>query len=150
MLFRSLGLAIGSRTLGVLAGVDMLAALVLLAGIETATKGLRQALSRAGRFVAYLLPGFVLAYVVMGLVWPWSVQAPLNPWRALTYFSHFFEAPWRERFAGELILVPDMPRSYVPTLLALQLPEIFLGLGLSGALGALFAAGRREIGRAHV
>ena len=140
-----LGLAIGSRTLGVLAGVDMLAALILLGAIEAGSKGPREALARAARFVAYLLPGFVVAYVVMGLVWPWSAQAPLNPWRAIIYFSHFFEAPWREQFAGDLILVPDMPRSYVPTLLALQLPEIFLGLGLAGILGAFFAAGRRDL-----
>jgi hypothetical protein len=140
-----LGLALGSRTLAVLAGASMLAALLLLVAIEAKAEGMREALSRAGRFVAWLLPGMVLAYAVMGLVWPWSVQAPLNPWRAVTYFSHFFEAPWRELFAGELILVPDMPRSYVPTLFALQLPEIFVALAVSGALGALYVAFRRDL-----
>src|SRR5262249_15976888 len=45
----------------------------------------------------------------------------------------------------ELILVPDMPRSYVPTLLALKLPEIFILLGLAGATGALIASVRREV-----
>ena len=100
-----------------------------------------QALSRAGRFVACLIPGLLLAYAVMALVWPWSVQAPLNPWRAVAYFSHFFEKPWRELFAGELILVPDMPRSYVPTLFALQLPEIFLALGLSRPGGRCLRSG---------
>ncbi len=44
-----------------------------------------------------------------------------------------------------LILVPDMPRSYVPTLFALKLPEIFLVLGFGGAAGALVAAIRRDI-----
>jgi hypothetical protein len=140
-----LGLALGSRTLAVLAGASMLAALLLLVAIEAKTEGMREALSRAGRFAAWLLPGLLLAYAVMGLVWPWSVQAPLNPWRAMTYFSHFFEAPWRELFAGQLILVPDMPRSYVPTLFALQLPELFLALAVSGALGALYAAFRRDL-----
>jgi hypothetical protein len=38
-----------------------------------------------------------------------------------------------------------MPRSYVPTLFALQLPEIFLGLGLAGAAGALIAALRHNL-----
>jgi hypothetical protein len=140
-----LGLSIGSRTLGILSGVDMLAALALLVGVEAKAKGMRAAFFRAGRFVGYLIPGLLLAYAVMALVWPWSVQAPLNPWRAVTYFSHFFEAPWRELFGGELILVPDMPRSYVPTLFALQMPEIFLALGLSGALGACYAAARRDL-----
>ena len=139
-----LGLSVGSRTLGTLSGVNMLAALALLLGIEANAKGMREALLRAGRFAALLIPGLLLAYAVMALVWPWSVQAPLNPWRAVAYFSHFFEHPWREWFAGELILVPDMPRSYVPTLFALQMPEIFLVLGLSGLVGAFYATARRD------
>jgi hypothetical protein len=139
------GLSIGSRTLGTLSGATLLAAFALLVASEAKANGMRQATFRATRFVAYLVPGLLLAYAVMALVWPWSVQAPLNPWRALTYFSHFFEAPWRELFAGNLILVPDMPRSYVPTLFALQTPEIFLALGLSGLLGAFYAAAQRDL-----
>ena len=140
-----LGLSIGSRTLAVLAGVPMLAAWMLLFATEAGALGTRQAFSRAGRFFVRLLPGLLLACAVMALLWPWSVQSPLNPWRALIYFSHFFEAPWRELFAGQLILVPDMPRSYVPTLFALKMPELFLVLALAGALGACFAAARRDI-----
>jgi len=45
----------------------------------------------------------------------------LIPFHAVEYFSNFFEKPWRELFDGQLILVPDMPRRYVPTLLALTL-----------------------------
>ena len=67
----------------------------------------------------------------MGLVWPWSVVSPLNPFRAVEYFSNVFEKPWRELFDGQLIPVTDMPRSYVPTLFALQLPELMLALGLA-------------------
>jgi hypothetical protein len=37
-----------------------------------------------------------------------------------------------------------MPRGYVPTLFALQMPEIFLGLALAGIVGALTAACRRN------
>ena len=37
---------------------------------------------------------------VMALMWPWSVVVPLNPLRALVYFSHFFEKPWQELFDG--------------------------------------------------
>ena len=65
--------------------------------------------------------------------------------RAVAYFSHFFEKPWQELFAGALITVTDMPRSYVPTLFALQLPEIFLALALAGTVGALIAACRRDL-----
>ena len=78
--------------------------------------------------VYVLLPGLVLGYLVMGLIWPWSIMEPGNPFQALTYFSHFFEKPWKEMFDGALVSVPDMPWSYLPTLFALQLPEVLLGL----------------------
>ena len=35
-----------------------------------------------------------------------------------------------------------MPRSYVPTLLAVQLPELMLALGLCGFAGAVIAVCR--------
>jgi hypothetical protein len=82
----------------------------------------------------------------MALVWPWAAVNPANPFRALEYFSRFFEKPWSELFAGKLILVTEMPRSYVPTLLAFQLPELFLVLGLTGAIGAAVAVFRSGIG----
>ena len=63
------------------------------------------------------------------------------PLRAVDYFSHFFEKPWRELFDGRLIPVTDMPRSYVPTLIALKLPELMLALGICGTV-----AGHRRSG----
>jgi hypothetical protein len=100
---------------------------------------------RLGHFILALLPGLLLAYLVMGLVWPWAVVDPLNPLRSLEYFSVFFEKPWNELFAGALIAVPDMPRSYLPTLLALQMPEIFLVLTGAGTVLAFVAAARRDV-----
>ena len=88
------------------------------------------------------IPAVILAYLVMGLVWPWSVVSPLNPFHAVEYFSNVFEKPWRELFDGQLIPVTDMPRSYVPTLFALQLPELMLTLGLCGLAGAIVAVTR--------
>jgi hypothetical protein len=95
--------------------------------------------------VLALLPGLVLAYLVMALVWPWSVLSPINPLRAVGYFSRFFEDPWGELFNGVVIPVTDMPRSYLPTLMALKLPVIFLLLGLVGATGALIASARGAV-----
>jgi hypothetical protein len=66
--------------------------------------------------------------------------SPFNPLRALFYFSHFFEKPWKELFDGRLLSVADMPRIYVPKLLALTMPEGFLALGLVGAVIGLAAA----------
>ena len=81
----------------------------------------------------------------MALVWPWGVAEPLNPFRALQYFSRFFEEPWDELFDGRLVKVTDMPRSYLPTLLALKLPEMFVVLACGGAIGALIGMFRHDV-----
>jgi hypothetical protein len=135
-----LGLAIGTRVLGGFAVLYAMVALLAIVAIETRHLGGRPAATRGGGFLLRLLPWLVLAYAVMALIWPWSVASPLNPLRALLYFSHFFEQPWRELFQGSPILVPDMPRRYVAQLFALTLPEIMLALGLAGAASAFVAA----------
>ncbi len=140
-----IGLSIGTRILGGFGAVYAIGALLLVIAIEARQDGVRRAASRAGAFVLALLPALILAYAVMALVWPWSVVEPLNPVRALVYFSSFFEKPWRELFDGSLISVPDMPRRYVPQLFALELPEIMLALGLGGVVGACAATINRTL-----
>lgn len=133
------GLAIGARVLGGFAIATALLPLPFIVAVRSRATGLRIALSECGSFLLPFIPAAILAYLLMGLVWPWSVVSPLNPFRAVEYFSNFFEKPWRELFDGQLIPVIDMPRSYVPTLLAVQLPELMLALGLCGTAGAIFA-----------
>jgi hypothetical protein len=131
-----IGLSIGARVLGGFAVLNAVVPLGVILTIRARSWGLRPALTECGAFLAPFIPAVVLAYLVMGLVWPWSVLSPLNPFRAVEYFSNFFEKPWRELFDGRLIPVIDMPRNYVPTLFALQLPELLLALGLAGMIGA--------------
>ena len=133
-----IGLAIGARVLGGFAVLNALLPLPLIVAIRWRA-GFKAALGECGAFLAPFIPAAILAYLVMGLVWPWSVLSPLNPFRAVEYFSNFFEKPWRELFDGQLIPVIDMPRSYVPTLFALNVPELMLALGLSGMVGAIVA-----------
>jgi Dolichyl-phosphate-mannose-protein mannosyltransferase len=140
-----LGLTIGTRIIGGIAGFYALGGLAVILAGEAFAGGLRPAAARLARFALILLPGFLLAYLIMGLVWPWSVLAPLNPFRAVEYFSHFFEKPWKEMFDGALLPVPDMPRSYVPTLFALKVPEVLLALGIAGIAGAVVTLWRREV-----
>jgi hypothetical protein len=139
------GLAFGARIMGAFGGVELLGALAFIGGAEARAEGVTAAGSRLLRFILSLLPAMLLAALVMALVWPWAVVDPRNPFRALEYFSRFFEKPWSELFAGAVLPVTAMPRSYVPTLFALKLPEIFFALGLSGAAGALAMTGRRDI-----
>ncbi|MFZ2159492.1 MAG: glycosyltransferase family 39 protein [Bradyrhizobium sp.] len=131
------GLSIGSRILGGLALVYAAVGFVPLLLEEIHRQGAREAARRFAHVVYLLLPGLVLGYLVMGLIWPWSIMEPGNPFQALTYFSNFFEKPWKEMFGGALVSVPDMPWSYLPTLFALQLPEILLGLAAVGVVGTL-------------
>jgi hypothetical protein len=139
------GLSVGSRILGGLALVYAMVGFVPLLLEEIRINGAREALRRFIHVGYVLLPGLVFGYLVMGLIWPWSIMEPANPFQALAYFSHFFEKPWKEMFDGTLISVPDMPWSYLPTLFALQLPEVLLALTIAGVAGALASLSRRDV-----
>jgi hypothetical protein len=139
------GLSLGSRVLGGLALLYAVIGFVPLLTEEIRTQGTREAVRRFAHVVYILLPGLVLGYLVMGLIWPWSIMEVANPFRALTYFSHFFEKPWKEMFDGALVSVPDMPWSYLPTLFALQLPEVLLALFVGGVGATLVLLSRREV-----
>jgi hypothetical protein len=139
------GLSIGCRILGGLALVYGLIGFAPLLLEEYRTHGAREAAHRFVRVIYTLLPGLVLGYLIMGLIWPWSVMEPGHPFEALTYFSHFFEKPWKEMFDGALVSVPDMPWSYLPTLFALQLPEVLLGLCVGGVVVTVLSLRRADV-----
>jgi hypothetical protein len=142
-----LGLAIGSRVMGGFTLFEALLPFLLVLTFRSRASGLKAALGEGGAFLLPFIPGAILAYLVMGLVWPWAALSPLDPFSAVEYFSNFFEKPWRELFDGRLIPVIDMPRSYLPTLIALSLPELMLALGFCGIVGASIAVVRGEPGR---
>jgi len=139
------GLSVGSRILGGLALIYAVIGFLPLWISDIRVHGTREAARRLGHVVYVLLPGVLLGYLVMGLIWPWSIIDLANPFHALTYFSHFFEKPWKELFNGAIVSVPDMPWSYLPTLFALQLPEVMLGLLGAGVAGTLVALVRSEV-----
>jgi hypothetical protein len=139
------GLSLGSRVLGGLALVYAVAGFMPLFLEEIHTHSAREATQRFVHVAYVLLPSLIFGYLVMGLIWPWSIMEPGNPFRALTYFSHFFEKPWKEMFDGALVSVPDMPWSYLPTLFALQLPEVLLGLSIAGVVGTLVSLSRSDV-----
>ena len=141
----ALGLTIGTRVIGGIAlAFAGIGAAFLLAGEIYAT-GWRESFTRMAVFVGKLALALPLAYVVMGIIWPWSVLAPLNPIRAIEYYSHFWENPWKEMYDGIAMLIPNMPRSYVPKLCLLKFPEIFLGLAIAGTAGAVVASVSGEV-----
>lgn len=138
------GLSLGCRVLGGLGLLYAIVGFVPIWRMEIATQGWRETGFRFVRTCYLLLPGVLLGYLVMGLIWPWSIIQPGNPLRAVTYFSAFFEKPWKELFDGAAVSVPDMPWSYLPTLFALQMPEVLIVLCLTGltlALGSITRSG---------
>ena len=139
------GLAIGCRILGGLSLIYAVIGFMPLLIDDVRNQGAREAARRFARVLYMLLPGLIFGYLIMGLVWPWSIMEPANPLRALTYFSHFFEKPWKEMFDGALVSVPDMPWSYLPTLFALQLPELMLALLAGGIAITFMALPRKDI-----
>lgn len=139
------GLSIGSRILGGLALIYAVVGFAPLLLEEFRAHGARETVRRFAHVVYVLLPGMVFGYLVMGLIWPWSIMQPGNPVHALSYFSHFFEKPWKEMFGGALVSVPDMPWSYLPTLFALQLPEVLLGLCAAAIIGTLLSLSRADV-----
>jgi hypothetical protein len=139
------GLSIGSRILGGLAFLYAIIGFIPLLLEEIRGHGARPPALRFIHMIYVLLPGLVFGYLVMGLIWPWSVMEPGNPIQALTYFSQFFEKPWKEMFDGALVSVPDMPWSYLPTLFALQLPEVLLGFAVAGVVGTMMSVSRNDI-----
>ncbi len=139
------GLSIGCRILGGLSVIYAMVGFLPLLIEEVRTRGTRNAVYRFGHVVYVLLPGLVFGYLIMGLVWPWSIIKPGNPLQALTYFSHFFEKPWKEMFDGALVSVPDMPWSYLPTLFALQLPEVLIGLLVAAIVATFMSLSRKDV-----
>jgi hypothetical protein len=139
----TLGLTIGTRVMGGIAVLSVGLAGIVLLTLEARRTSLKAAARQFAAFTGILSLGLVLAYGVMGLVWPWAIAEPLNPIRAVMYFTKFWEVPWRELYEGSAVLVPEMPRGYVPTLFAVTMPESFLVLALLGiglALRTLFRA----------
>ncbi|MFQ3454322.1 glycosyltransferase family 39 protein [Bradyrhizobium sp. UFLA01-814] len=139
------GLSIGCRVLGGLALIYAVVGFAPLLIEEFRKQGPREATHRFAHVVYVLLPGLVLGYLVMGLIWPWSIMEPGHPLEAVTYFSHFFEKPWKEMFDGALVSVPDMPWSYLPTLFALQLPEVLLVLLAAAVVITLMSLSRYDV-----
>jgi hypothetical protein len=136
----ALGLTIGTRVIGAIAMVFAGIGVFFLLAREIHASGWRASGVRATTFAGRMALALPLAYVLMGIVWPWSVLSPLNPIRAIEYYSHFWENPWKEMYDGIAVLIPNMPRSYVPKLCLLKLPEIFVGLALGGTAGAIVAS----------
>ena len=141
----AVGLTLGTRLVGGIAVLFMAIAGAVLFFSEASRLGTRDAAVRSVKLFAWLALALPLSYAVMAFVWPWSVQSPLNPLRALEFYSHFWEKPWKELFDGLPIPILDMPRFYVAKLCLLKLPEVLVAFTVAGTAGGLVAAANGKI-----
>ena len=136
------GLAIATRTGGIITHVYLLAALLLCAAEVFATEGRltpRYLLGVAARYGAAV----ALAWVVAFALWPWlQIGNPLAQFKiALAHFANITTS-FEFTHWGEEISTRALPRSYIPSQLLVRLPEAFLVLLALACLHAVVAAAR--------
>ncbi|MCG6919788.1 MAG: glycosyltransferase family 39 protein [Acidobacteria bacterium] len=134
------GLAAGVRVAGLvlvpLAGALWLGLLWLRGGRRLRASDL----VRPGLALAGVL---VLAWGVMVLFWPWAQLDPArNPFRAFAVFTRFWTS-MPVLFDGQIVPSGQLPRTYIPSLFALTLPEFYLVAFLLGGL-RLLGSGREQ------
>ena len=145
-----LGAAIG-MTMGVRIGglllVCYLALLLAVDGTWRAVAASRITVVAGAAWVSFwrvLLPVVGVAYPVMLLFWPWAQTDPIeNPLRALAFFSHQ-TFPFYTLFDGRFVPASDLPWTYLPTYIALALPELVLVLLICAPMAAVVALWRRN------
>ena len=149
-----LGVAVG-MTMGVRVGGLLLlcefGVLLALDGVWRMIAARRAAILIASAWTAFwrtFLPVVIVAYPVMLLFWPWGQTDPIeNPLRALAFFSHQ-TFPFPTLFDGRFIPASDLPWTYLPTYIAVALPELILVLLLCAPIVAAAVVGKGyRIGR---
>ena len=140
-----LGLSIGSRILGGISALYVLAPLAMIISGEARAVGVAKAATNFGRFLLALFPGLIIGYGVMALLWPWSVIEPLNPLRAVAYFSEFFEQPWREMFGGKQSRFRTCRRNYGSSAVFVEIAGNSLVLSIAGIAAALVNVARSQM-----
>jgi hypothetical protein len=99
--------------------------------------------------VRVFLPAAAIAYAIMLAFWPWGQLDPIdNPLSALAVFSHQV-FPFNTLFDGRFVPASNLPWQYLPTYIAIALPELILILLALAPVVAAVAfwrgARRREI-----
>jgi hypothetical protein len=141
----AIGMAMGVRIGGLL--------LMCYVGLLLALDGIGRGLAARRAAAAFdnlrtsvcrvFLPVAFIAYTVMLLFWPWAQINPIeNPLQALAFFSHQ-SFPFYTLFAGRFVPATDLPWTYLPTYIALALPELVLALLLCAPATALAALWRQ-------
>jgi hypothetical protein len=143
------GLAIATRSLGLITHVYLIGAMTLCA-VEAVVRNGRAARRDLLRIGVRMVAAMAIAWLTAIALWPWlQVGNPITQFTdAFVYFANH-PSSWHFRHWGEWVRTTALPWSYVPAQLFARLPEAFLlllGVGvLSGIASALailrFASG---------
>jgi hypothetical protein len=134
------GLAIATRTGGIITHAYLLAALLLCAAEVVTTEGRlssRYLVNLGARYGAAV----VLAWLMAFALWPWlQIGNPFAHFKIA--LVHFSTIPVSFEFShwGEQISTSALPRSYIPAQLLVRLPEAFFVLLAVACLYAVAAA----------
>jgi hypothetical protein len=136
------GVALGQRAMGFLLPAYVLIAIALHAPRPFS---LNLAARSMGPALVLFVPAFALAYLIMIAAWPWAALGLFNPIRAIFAFAHF-QYPIKTLLAGNVYLMDQTPRGYVPVYLAIKLPLIVL---LGAALALVTLGVKQGVATAH-
>jgi hypothetical protein len=147
------GLAIATRTGGIITQAYLLGALILCAAEVVASGNRltrRYLLELSARFAGAL----VIAWITAVALWPWLQTG--NPFENFKIaLVHFANIPGSFEFThwGKQISTSALPPSYIAAQLLVRLPEAFLALLAVACVHAVAAAGRLArdaVAKAHV
>ena len=134
------GLAMSTRTGGIITHAYLIAAMALLA-LEVAIRHGRAAFPLLVRIGGRTLAAMAIAWVTMIALWPWlQIGNPLRQFA--TAYVHFTSNPMAFTFPswGELLMTNALPWHYIPGQFLARLPEGFLLLlGIALVLAAVTA-----------
>ena len=142
----AIGVALGVRVGGLLFLCYFGLILTLWGGWRALGSGRALVIASVGWtcFWRVFLPTATVAFALMLVFWPWAQQNPIeNPLHALAFFSHQI-FPYRTLFDGHFVPAWDLPWTYLPTYIALALPELLLVLLIAAPVLALIALLRSE------
>lgn len=136
----SAGAALGIRVGGVVMWMYVLAALAVWWWFSRRSE---PSVARATAFLRSIAPTAFLAaalsYLVMISFWPLAQVDPLEPARALKFFSHF-PMPIPVYFDGRTVQSDDLPLTYFATMFSITLPvHLLLGTAVGTVSGGVSA-----------
>ena len=137
------GLAIATRTGGIITHVYLIGALVLCATEFYAVNGRltgRYLLQLGARYAAVSAIAVVIAIVL----WPWlQVGNPLKQF--MIAYRHFGTIPMSYEFShwGERVRTDALPTFYIPAQLGARLPDLFIFLLAIAVVGGAISAAKR-------